>query len=244
MNKLLLIVLASFVLAGCPAKQNKPRAPVPVVPVVVVGPAPEGMPAPTPMPTLPPEESTPLPEGPGPNVATPTPVPVPSINPVNAVDMTPKGVKLRSTAGVEDERKMWIDEALTKLFDDASKAYGYTQMMKHSDYTVVVRSDCVLSPVQQILSFVLIAPNYNNTIYDIDPDPNVGRIYAAEQVTTVWRNGQSRTIPTITVCNGERQLTLNTVRYGGEHILHDNGNYQLYLQTVGPEHIHPIVTEY
>lgn len=163
----------------------------------------------------------------------------------NIVDTTPNGARIESVSGVSTELKTIIDAALTEVFLDADAAYGYKNKMSHSDYTVFVTDECVITPIDKVLSFKIDAPDYNGTVYDINPDPNIGEVYAAEQVLTERRQSDWLMVPTTkyVMCNDTSQVGYEAARNGPEHILHYFNDQARYNETVfhGNGGSHPII---
>lgn len=162
----------------------------------------------------------------------------------NVQERTNGGALVASQSGVSDELKRAIDEELTRLFADVAPL-RYTTMLSHSDYIIYVLPNCALSPESRTRSFLIRADSYDGTIYDQDPRPGVGKIYAAEYVIT---NGRGDISNSYVVCNAPTADAdfRNAIRYGPEHILayfndrayyeftkfHGNGvNHPLYLPT-------------
>lgn len=130
-------------------------------------------------------------------------------------DKTPRGINIVSSQPVSDAMKSAMDESLTNLFNDA-RALGYTQKITHGDYTIHVRHDCVRSPESGTLSFKIRADEYNNSIFDVNPDPNIGEVLAAEQVIT---HNNFPTTHYIICADTDLENVRKTTRYGAEHII-------------------------
>lgn len=150
---------------------------------------------------------------------------------------TPRGVTVYAGGLVLSETQNTIDEALTELFEDA-RALGYTQKLDHSLYTITIKEDCI--DRSGTMSWLVNAPNYNNTEYDQNPDPSIGQVYAAEQVL-FGLNGE----PSMeyVICRGSKELMANTTRFGAEHIILFYNDFAKYKETA--THLdgagHPII---
>mgnify|MGYP003394894889 CR=1 FL=1 len=123
------------------------------------------------------------------------------------VDFTVKPLKIVSSQELTKEETVAGSEALTKLFSDV-KHRKYTNKLKHSDYTLIVRDDCVN---RGTMTWTKRADEYNGTRFDYDPDPEIGRIYVQEIVkppSTV-----------ITICRDTAFKMSESTRAGGEHLI-------------------------
>lgn len=147
------------------------------------------------------------------------------------IEKTPKGVNLRSFSPRSPEIKNLIDKALDEVFADATAAYGYKNAMNHADYTVNIVDDCQITPIEKTLAFLINAPEYDGLIWDQNPAPGIGEVFAAEQVKQVYGiNGWELTNEYI-MCNDLSENGSNAARYGPEHILHYRNDRGLYQQT-------------
>jgi len=146
----------------------------------------------------------------------------------NVQERTGQGVLVASRSGVSAELKQAIDYELTRLFADVSPL-GYSQKMTHAEYVVYVLPNCVLSPVSQTRGFLIRADSYDGTIFDQDPKPGVGRIYAAEYV--IFDGNRPST--SYVVCDAPTADAdfRNAVRFGPEHILAFNNDRNYYEAT-------------
>lgn len=162
----------------------------------------------------------------------------------NTVETTAKGATINSKSGTSAEIKNMIDASMTEVFADAKAAYNYQNKMSHSDYTVYVEDGCVLSPVDKLLSFKISAPDYNGTIYDVNPDPNIGEVYAAEMVVQVrGEDWGMKVVPEYIMCNDTSVSGSEAARNGPEHILHYFNDMVKFNETVyhGSGISHPII---
>ena len=129
---------------------------------------------------------------------------------------TPKGALVASLSGVRPEFLEAVDEELTEVFRDVA-GRNYTSAISHSEYVIYALHNCVLSPESQTRSFLIRADAYDGTIYDQDPRPGIGKIYAAEMVLADGNAIRTQYI----VCDtpqvdGDLR---DALRYGPEHIL-------------------------
>lgn len=148
---------------------------------------------------------------------------------------TPKGIKLNITSLLDPSIQAEMDASLTKLFADV-KGRGYSQRMTHSAYTITIKDDCVNRNGTMV--FKLRADNYNGTEYDQNPDPNIGEIFAAEQVKLPSNPSE------FVICRDSVATMKNTTRYGAEHIILYYNNRAEYDRTA--THLtsgHPIIPE-
>jgi hypothetical protein len=95
---------------------------------------------------------------------------------------TPKGVKLRSVNPVRPEMIAACDYAFETMFEICRRKHNFHNRLKFSDYLVYIipqdrehDSNGVYVP-----NFLLRADDYDGSIYDHDPAPGVGLVYAAE----------------------------------------------------------------
>jgi hypothetical protein len=85
-----------------------------------------------------------------------------------------------------------------------------------SELVVYVLHTCQPSPESHTPSFLLRADNYDGSIYDQDPSPGIGRIYAAEYVIADGNVISNEYV----ICQSDDEVyTKNVVRFGPEHIL-------------------------
>lgn len=134
--------------------------------------------------------------------------------------LTPASPRVASAMGVSNKQLEVIDTALRDLQLDLA-AEGQTYSFDPSTSIIYVKHDCILSPISQTPSFLVRADDYDGTVYDYDPRPGIGKIYAAEYVIT---DGSFLTDEWV-VCNvpDNDVYTADTARFGKEHkVLHDN----------------------
>jgi hypothetical protein len=129
--------------------------------------------------------------------------------PYNA--LTPRSVTIQSTTPVSTEILNTVDTSLELLFQDVS-GRGYKSKLKHSDYIIVVKDDCIAR--NGVKAWLERNDDYNNTIWDQNPDPKIGEIYQSEKVTL-----SSLAYPRFTICRDLPSIMANSVRYGAEHII-------------------------
>ena len=161
-------------------------------------------------------------------IKTPTPTPTGTT--------TPLGIKLKLTSPLDASIQTEMDASLTKLFSDV-RGRGYVQKVRHSDYTITIKDDCVNQ--NGVMSWLDRLDSYDGTEYDQDPRPGIGMIYRAEQVTL----SQSRA-PEFIICRDIVSTMKNTTRYGAEHIILYYNDMNEYNRTaVHTTTGHPIIPE-
>jgi hypothetical protein len=159
--------------------------------------------------------------------------PTPS-NPSTGGSRTPMGINLKLSSPLDASIQNTMDASLAKLFSDV-QGRPYSQKIRHSDYTIMIKDDCV--DRSGTMSWLDRLDSYDGTEYDQDPRPGIGMIYRAEQVTL----NPSRP-PEFIICRDSEQNMGNTTRYGAEHIIlyyNDRGEYdRTAVHTTGG---HPII---
>jgi hypothetical protein len=157
--------------------------------------------------------------------------PVPSNGLVNVYSnvkqKTPMmGVTVASKSGVSNQYLGWIDESMNELSSDIT-AQNRAHNINPSLVTIYALHDCVLSPESRTPSFLLRADSYNGTEYDQDPDPRIGKIFAAELVLPDRFGGMTNSW---VICqSNDETYVKNASRYGYEHkFLYDfyRGEYE------------------
>lgn len=136
----------------------------------------------------------------------------------NVKETSPRGILIASRSGVSQEFKTAADEELDRLFYD-SRALGYTKNLEFSDYTLYVLPDCQITPVDKGRAFLIRADSYDGTIYDQDPRPGRGKIFAAEMVIVEPNGNISNEYIVCDAPNGVDDELRNAIRYGPEHII-------------------------
>ncbi len=144
--------------------------------------------------------------------------------------VSPLGISVVSGLPVDADILDTMDASLSELFDDA-RALGYTEKLKHSDYTIIVKEDCV--DRNGTLSWLTRADNYDGTEYDQNPEPGIGWVYCAEQVLFRRRQSDWQLEPTMeyVICRGSLGLIANTTRYGCEHLILLHNSFEKYKET-------------
>lgn len=141
---------------------------------------------------------------------------------------TPKGVLVIGHPGTATLTE--IDRQLDRLFEIAS-AQGYSGFTRHEGYTVEILP--IDSRCQQA-AFVLDAPEYDGTAFDMDPRPGYSVICAAGRFLPDSRRIQATEAGI---------LTSQIVRYEGEHRLLFEVDKERYERTKfhTPENPHPLL---
>lgn len=148
----------------------------------------------------------------------------------SAKNTTPMGVGL--SMNLADAPKTVIDSALTKLFSDV-QSRDYTQKLKHSDYFITIKTDCIDRNGTKVWLERL--DTYDGTEYDQDPTPGIGMIYQAERVELPGNP------PKFTICLDNLTNMSNTTRFGAEHIILYYNDRNEYHRTAVNTHVHPII---
>ena len=113
-------------------------------------------------------------------------------------------------------------------------------MLSHSDYTVNVIDDCVLTPESKTLAFLINAPEYNGTEWDQNPDPAVGEVFAAEMVKQQWGIPSTEYI----MCNDPSENGYHAARNGPDHIIlfhNDKAKYDMTVFHGNGNSSHPLI---
>ena len=153
--------------------------------------------------------------------------------PVPSQNQTPMGIKIESIVALSDEQKSAMDGALTQLFSEV-RARNYNNKLNHSDYSIIVRNDCVERGGIKVWLERL--DQYDGTEYDQDPTPGVGMIYQPERVVL-----NPNRAPVFTICNDVPQVMGTTARYGAEHIILYYNDRSEYDRTAFHGPPHPII---
>lgn len=168
------------------------------------------------------------PRNPGNTVTQPTPA--------TGGTRTPQGINLRLSSPLDASIQNAMDASLTKLFSDV-QGKGYNQKVRHSDYIINVKDDCVNT--NGTMSWLDRLDSYDGTEYDQDPRPGIGMIYRAEQVTL-----SPNKAPEFVICRDVVQNMSKTTRYGAEHIILYYNDMNEYNRTaVHTTSGHPIIPE-
>lgn len=170
---------------------------------------------------------------------------------------TPQGINVKGTVSGEEARV--IDEATTKLFQDARRD-GYNQWLEYGRYIVQVRDDCT-SGESGTKSFLVDAPNYDGTYWDqvntlgeeTDPDmisrgfiykkDGVGRVRAAEMIV---KDRKGTPTGEFWICHDTPESMRLATRFGLEHIVLYYNDRDKYLRTethTSAENSHPLIKE-
>jgi hypothetical protein len=154
---------------------------------------------------------------------------------------TPLGVKVLSVNPLHPELIPAIDGSLTELFAMCRRR-GYTQKLNHDDYKIYV-----IPPEREydslgnyVPNFKLRADEYDGTVFDQNPTPGIGEVYAAEYVAPDF------SCYVIAEYTRDFETTArDAVRYGAEHIILKFNDEAEFNRTAfhGNGIGHPIITE-
>jgi hypothetical protein len=153
--------------------------------------------------------------------------------PTPSQNQTALGIKYQSAAVVTDAQKAEMDKALTQLFAEA-RARNYAQKLNHSDYSLIIRNDCVEKGGIKVWLERL--DQYDGTEYDQDPTVGVGMIYQPERVVL-----NPTRPPVFTICYDTPETMGLTTRYGAEHIILYYNDQSEYQRTAVHGPPHPII---
>jgi len=147
-------------------------------------------------------------------------------------------IKIKHSGIITDELKANLNSSVSEAIEDA-KALGYKNKINLSDLTIEVKEGCGFSPISGTPSWREYAPSYNNTEWDINPDPNIGEIYAAELVK---QKGDNLTTEYVICNSNDMEYIRNVGRYGYEHIAHYFNDRKVYNETaIHIDTWHPIL---
>jgi hypothetical protein len=154
---------------------------------------------------------------------------------------TQLGVKVLSVNPLHPDLETAIDVSLAELFATCRRR-GYTQKLSHSDYKIYV-----IPPEREfdsegnyVPNFKLRIDEYDGTVFDQNPAPGIGEVYAAEYVAPDFS--------AYVIAEYTRNFTTtaqDAVRYGAEHIILKFNDEAEFNRTVfhGNGVSHPIITE-
>lgn len=149
------------------------------------------------------------------------------------------GVIFCSKHGVSDAFMQTAVQSLDKLNEDLQRV-GYQRFDK-TGFVVFIKHDCV--DRNGTPAWLIRADDYDGTVFDQDPTPGVGKIYAAEYVIT----GPFGAVADMEiVCLLDNPVYIrNAVRYGKEHIELFKQDREKFYQTVnhGSGVYHPLIPE-
>ncbi|HNQ14063.1 MAG TPA: hypothetical protein PKM58_00780 [Pyrinomonadaceae bacterium] len=131
----------------------------------------------------------------------------------DSIQTTELGIRVAAKSPRSAEFLAEVDRAASKVFFDASRE-GYREWLDGARYVIYVKDDCTPSPVARIPSFKIRADNYDGTVFDQDPRPGIGYVFASEWV---FKDNGTPTGEFV-ICADFGNLARN-VRYGMEHVI-------------------------
>lgn len=122
---------------------------------------------------------------------------------------TPRGATVYSYENVTPANLEKVDDGLARVFDIASRVYGYKNGLNYSDYRIILFKRSKLCTTAA--GFAVNAPDYDGTEYDKDPRPGFGVVCAAG-LSAEFES------PLAVIVQDDPTILLAT-RFEGEHLI-------------------------